>query len=348
MVENYTFASDHTAGVCPEAWKALDEANRGRVASYGEDPWTARVRESMRRIFETDCETHLVFNGTAANALALSALCEPYQSILCHEVSHVETDECSAPEFFTGGSKVIPVSGADGKLHPSELEAVIGRGRGVHFPKPGALSITQSTEWGTVYTPAELQALASLAHSRGLGVHMDGARFANAAAALGKRTGASPADLTWKAGVDVLSFGGTKNGLMGTEAVVFFNLEMARDFDFRVKRAGQLTSKMRYPAAQWAAILESGAWLKNGAQANRMAAHLAEETKKVPGVRLIREPEANALFVELPKSSAAAMESRGWHFYLFIGESGYRLMCSWDTREEDIRMFVSDLREVLS
>jgi threonine aldolase len=339
-----TFASDNTAGVCPEAWAALEEANRGSAASYGEDPWTQRAKALLCELFETECEAYFVFNGTAANALALSALAPRYASILCHEIAHIETDECGAPEFFSGGSKVIPVPGPGGKLEPAAVRAVFGRGHGVHFPKPGALSLTQSTEWGTIYRPAEIRALAELAHEHGLGVHMDGARFANAAAALGAREGASPADLTWRSGVDVLSFGGTKNGMLGTEAVVFFNRTGARDFAYRVKQSGQLASKQRYAGAQWAAMLESGAWRANAARANAVAARLAAGVRGVPGVRLMLEPEVNAVFVEMPPAAAAALQARGWTFHRFIGEHGYRLMGSWATRDEDVAALLADVR----
>jgi len=342
-----TFASDNTAGVCPEAWAALAEANAGAVPSYGDDGWTERAKVLIGELFETECEVFFVFNGTAANSLALSALCPRYTSILCHAIAHIEADECGAPEFFTGGSKLIPIPGDGGKLRPADVKAVFGRGHGVHHPKPGALSLTQSTELGTLYRPAEIRALAELAHAHGLGVHVDGARFANAAAALSASEGASPADLTWRAGVDVLSFGGTKNGMLGTEAVVFFNRTLARDFAYRVKQSGQLASKLRYAGAQWAAMLESGAWLRNAARANGVAARLAEGLRVLPGVRLVLEPEANAVFVELPPTLASGLAGRGWSFHRFIGEHGYRLMGSWATREADVEALLGDLKDLL-
>lgn len=244
------FASDNTAGLCPEALAALTAANSGSAPSYGSDPTTDRARDLFRKIFETDCETFFVFNGTAANALALSALCQRHQSVLCHEVAHIDTDECGAPEFFTGGSKLLPLPGPAAKLTTTTVASALTRGHGVHFPKPGALSLTQSTEHGTLYAPAEIRALADLAHAHGLSVHLDGARFANACAA-SALAGHSPADLTWRAGVDVLCFGGTKNGLLSAEAVVFFNPALARDFAYRVKQTGQLASKQRFASAQW-------------------------------------------------------------------------------------------------
>ncbi len=342
--DDYTFASDNTTGVCPEAWAALAAANVDCVPSYGADVWTERAKARIAEVFETDCEVYFVFNGTAANSLALSALCGRHMSILCHEMAHIDTDECGAPEFFTGGSKVIPLPGAGGKLAVATILPVFGRGHGVHTHQPGALSLTQSTELGTVYTPAEVGALAEAAHARGLSVHMDGARFANAAAALGSRAGRTPADLTWRAGVDVLSFGGTKNGMMGTEAIVFFRRELAVGFDYRVKQSAQLASKMRFASAQWAGMLESGAWLANAARANRAATRLADGLRTVPGCRLQVAPEANGVFVELPPPVAAALLDLGWHFYPFFGENGYRLMCSWQTQDETIDRFLADLR----
>ncbi len=344
--DDYTFASDNTAGLCPEAWAGLAAANSGTVSSYGDDAWTARAKKHFDKIFETRCEVFFVFNGSAANALALAQLCRSYHSVICHDYGHIDTDECGAPEFFTGGSKILPLAGTNGKLEPAAVARALARDRGVHFQKPGALSLTQATEWGTLYTVAEIRALAALAHSRGLAVHMDGARFANAAATLQHR-GVSPADVTWRAGVDVLCFGGTKTGLLSSVAVVFFNRDLARDFDRRVKQAGQLDSKMRFAAAQWDAVLRDGAWLRLGAQANAMTQKLAGALRAQPALKLIAEPEANAVFVEMPPAVYAALTARGWHFYRFIGEHGYRLMCSWATTEQDIAAFTADLSGVL-
>lgn len=344
--DDYTFASDNTAGLAPEALAALVAANSGTAPSYGDDPWTARARQLLREVFATDCEVFFVFNGTAANSLALSQFCRSYHSVICHEFSHVDTDECAAPEFFLGGAKVITVPGPGGKLRPADVAPVFSRGHGVHYPKPGALSLTQSTEWGTLYTPDEIAALAELAHGHGCAVHMDGARFANAAAALAPR-GFAPADFTWRAGVDVLSFGGTKNGMATTEAVVFFRPEQAREFAYRVKQGAQLASKQRFAAAQWCGMLEDGAWLRHAAHANAMARLLADRLRDLPRVRLIAEPEVNGVFVELPQPVASALWSRGWHFYRFIGEHGYRFMASWATTPAAIDRLAADFRDVL-
>lgn len=345
---DHHFASDNTAGICPEAWAALQQANLGREASYGDDPWTQRARELIRGVFERpDAEVFFVFNGTAANALALASACRSYHGVIGHEVAHILVDECGAPGLFTGGATLLPCPGEKAKLEPAAVERVLTRRSDLHFPKARVLSLTQSTEWGTVYRPAEIAALAGLARQHGLAVHMDGARFANAMAAL-TGEGPTPADLTWRAGVDVLCFGGTKNGLNSTEAVVFFNPELARDFAWRGKQAGQLASKMRFATAQWVGVLADGAWLRHAAHANRMAARLAALLRAIPGIRLCLEPEVNAVFVHLAQPVAAALTARGWHFHGFIGDDGYRLMCSWDTREEDLQALVHDLRTVLA
>jgi threonine aldolase len=354
---NYAFASDNTAGICPEALAAIQHANTGRAPSYGDDRHTAEAKRRFAEVFETECEVFFVFNGTAANALVLSALCQRHHAILCHELSHVDTDECGAPEFFTGGSKVLPIAGTNGKLHAADLEPVMHRGHGVHFPKIRALSLTQSTELGTVYSPGEIRALADFAHARGLMVHVDGARFANAAA---RSTPAldplpslrdaaprpSPADLTWRVGVDVLCFGGTKNGLLTTEAIVFFNRELAREFDYRVKQSGQLASKMRFAGAQWAALLREGNWLRHGAHANGQAQALSAGLTAL-GFALVVPTEANGVFVELPPRVVAALQARGWHFYKFVGEHGHRLMCSWETQQSDVAAFLEDARAAI-
>ncbi len=339
---DYTFASDNTAGMAPEALAALTAANVDPVASYGNDDWSRRAKELIRDLFETECEVFFVFNGTAANALALAALCRSYHRIICHDQAHVEADECGAPEFFTGGAKLVPVAGPDGKLTPDDVERAVLKRTDVHHPKAGALSLTQATEWGTLYSPDEVHALCAGARKHRLAVHMDGARFANAVAALAGQ-GVRPADFTWRAGVDVLCLGGTKNGMGTTVAVVFFNPEHAREFAFRVKQAGQLDSKQRFAAAQWVGMLEAGAWLRHAAHANAMARKLAAALRPLPQVRFIAEPAANGVFVELPGVAVEALWARGWHFHRFIGAHGYRLMCSWATAPDTIERFAADL-----
>jgi len=350
---DYHFASDNTSGICPEAWASLEAANQGRLPSYGTDEWTRRACDRIRAVFDKpDAEVFFVFNGTAANSLSLASLCQSYHSVICHEAAHVETDECGAPEFFSNGTKILTSPGRDGKLTPEAVESLILKRTDIHFPKARVLSLTQSTEWGTVYSVEEIIALSSIARRHGLAVHMDGSRFSNAAAALAGKGGPSgraitPADITWRSGVDVLCFGGTKNGMTTSEAVVFFNPPLAREFDYRCKQAGQLASKMRFLSSQWLGLLESGAWLRHAGHANAMTRRLADSLRRLPDVRILVEPEVNALFVSFPAETAKRMHERGWHFYNFIGAHGYRLMCSWDTRQDDIDRFVADLRSSL-
>jgi threonine aldolase len=335
------FASDNYAGICPAAWEALAAANRGHAKPYGEDEWTARACDLIRELFETECEVFFVFNGTAANALALAAMCHSYHSVICHRTAHIETDECGAPEFFSNGTKLLLADGAAGRLDPAAVEELVTRRRDIHYPKPRVLSLTQATELGTVYSVAELAALGELARRHGLRVHMDGARFANAVAALD----VAPRALTWEVGVDVLCFGGTKNGLPLGEAVVFFNPALAADFAYRCKQAGQLASKMRLMSAPWIGLLESGTWLTNARHANACATRLADALASVPGVSLPHRPQANAVFVEMAAALAQGLRARGWRFYDFIG-GAYRLMCAWDTGDADIDHLVADFREV--
>jgi threonine aldolase len=339
----WQFASDNTAGICPEAWAALQSANSGYVPSYGADAWTERAAELIRALFEhPQAQVFFVFNGTAANALSLAALTRSYQGIICHAASHVQTDECAAPEFFSGGAKLLPLPGSGARLSADSVSQLIRQHQPLHSPMPRALTLTQPTEWGTLYQPADIAALSAVAHAHGLAVHVDGARFANALAA---QPGRSAADLSWRAGVDLLSLGGTKNGLNSTEAVVFFQPALAAQFEYRGKQAGQLASKMRFQTSQWVGVLESGAWLRHAQHANAMARRLGEALSGMAGVRLARPVEVNGVFVELPEGAAEAMFERGWHFYA-LGDAGYRLMCSWATREADIDALVQDLRRV--
>lgn len=335
----YHFASDNTVGICPEAWQAMAEANRGCVASYGEDPWTTRAADSLRDVFETDCDVYFVFNGTAANALALASLCQSYHSVICHEAAHIETDECGAPEFFSNGTKILTTPGPGGKLDPQAVEGMITRRSDIHYPKPKVVSLTQATEVGTVYTPEEIRAIRDVACRHDLKVHMDGARFANAVASLGL----PPRELTWEAGVDVLCFGGTKNGIGTSEAVVFFDRRLSAEFAYRCKQAGQLAAKMRFLAAPWVAMLRDGLWLKYAAQANRSAQTLAQKLAAIPGLEIIYPVEANGVFVRLPAPLIAALQANEWACYEFIG-GATRLMCSWQTTGDDIDALVECLK----
>ena len=335
----YHFASDNTAGIAPEAWAALAEVNAGYAPGYGEDAWTARAADLIRKTFATDCEVFFTFNGTAANSLALSAMCRSYHGIICHELAHVATDECGAPEFYSNGSKVLTVHGTQCKVDPSEIDRIVLNRRNIHFPKPKVLSITQATEAGTIYSPAELATLARTARQHGLLVHMDGARFANAVAALEL----SPAELSWKNGVDVLSLGGTKQGMPVGDAVVFFNRELAFEFEYRCKQAGQLASKMRFLAAPWIGMLEDGAWLRHARHANGCARRLAAGLEHFPEIEFLAPVEANGVFVKLPDHLNSCLHAKGWRYYSFLG--GSRLMCSWSTTSADIDAFLEDVRQ---
>ncbi len=346
-MKDYAFASDNTSGICPEAWAALEAANHGFAPSYGTDDWTQRACDLIRGIFEKpDAEIFFVFNGTAANSLALASLCQSYHSVICSDCAHIDTDECGAPEFFSNGTKLLTAPAIAGKITPAQVEHLVRKRTDIHYPRPRVLSLTQSTECGTVYTVRELGALTALAKTHGLHVHMDGARFSQAAAALGGPGGVTPADLTWRAGVDVLCFGGTKNGMNTTEAVVFFRPELAHEFDYRCKQAGQLASKLRFISAQWVGLLETGAWLRHAAHANTLAKRLADTLRDLPGVRLVGEPEVNAVFVLFPAGVAERLHAQGWHFYSFIG-GAHRLMCSWATRDTDIERLARDVRAAL-
>ena len=338
------FASDNYAGICPEALAALTAANAGHAPAYGEDEWTRRVSDRLRALFETDCDVYFAFNGTAANSLALASLCQSYHSVICHELAHVDTDECGGPEFFSNGSKLLPAKGEGGKLTPAAVEEVIARRSDIHYPKPHVVTLTQATEVGTVYRPAEVAAIAELAHARGLRVHMDGARFANAVASLGT----SPADVTWRAGVDVLCFGGTKMGLPVGEAVIFFDRRLAEDFAYRCKQAGQLASKMRFLSAPWLGMLEDDVWLRHAHHANAMARRLADGLATLPGAKLLFPVEANGVFAELPAAAIAGLRARGWRFYTFIGAGGARFMCAWDTTPARVDALLADLRALVS
>src|SRR2546430_2813051 len=291
----YEFASDNTAAICPEAWAALQEANADAVPSYGDDRWTAGVCDRIREIFETDCDVYFVFNGTAANALALAQLCQSFHSVVCHEYSHIQTDECGAPEFFTKGSKLLLISGANGKIGIGQAEKVIASQNELHSHKPRAISIAQATEFGTVYTRDEIAAIAEFARAREMFLHVDGARFANAVASLN----CAPKAITWEVGVDVLCFGGTKNGTAAGELVIFFKKELAREFDYRVKQAGQLASKMRFLAAPWVGLLTDAVWLHNAEHANRASRQLAERLRSEAKIDIVFPVEANAIFLRM-------------------------------------------------
>ncbi len=337
------FASDNYAGICPEAFAAMVEANQGHEVSYGDDTWTARASDLLRDVFETNCEVFFVFNGTSANSLSLASLCQSYHSILCHELSHVEGSECGAPEFFANGTKVLLLTGPNGKVDPESITRAVNKRNDIHYPQPRALSLTQATEVGTVYSLDELLGLADMARRYNLRVQMDGARFANAVVELG----VAPKEITWQAGVDVLCFGGTKYGIAVGEAVVFFNPELAREFDYRCKQGGQLASKMRFLSAPWAGMLKDGAWLRHAKHANDMAKRLEVAIRGLPGIEIPYAVQSNAVFAQIPERIVDALHDKGWRFYTRIGgwdES--RLMCSWDTTPDDVDAFAADMKRL--
>ncbi len=332
------FASDNYAGICPEVWAATEAANHGHSTAYGDDPWTERAANTFRELFETDCDVFFAFNGTAANSMALASMCQSYHSVICTESAHVETDECGAPEFFSNGSKLLTAPSPDGKLTPEAIETLATFRSDIHFPKPRAVTITQSTETGRVYSIAEVERLSMACRRRGLHLHMDGARFSNAVASLG----CSPAEITWKAGVDVLCFGGTKNGMAIGEAILFFDRALATDFDYRCKQAGQLASKMRFLTAPWVGLLESGAWQRNAEHANRCAQHLYNSIRNIEGAQIMFPVEANAVFLLAPEHKLEALRQRGWRFYTFIG-GGARFMFAWDSDPARIDALAADI-----
>jgi threonine aldolase len=341
------FASDNASAVPPEIMAALARANQGYARSYGADAIMDGVRARIRTLFEApEAEVHLVGTGTAANALALALLCPPWAAVLCHRAAHIAEDECGAPEFFTGGAKLVLVDGAEGKMTPDSLtERLDSTGEGgVHGVQRGMLSITNVTEAGTVYTPAEVAALTALARARGMACHMDGARFTNALVA----TGASAADMTWRAGIDVLSFGGTKNGLMGVEAVVIFDPAKSWEFELRRKRGGHLFSKHRYLSAQMEGYLADELWLRLAGRANAMGARLAAGIAALPDTRLIHPAQANMIFAEWPEGRHARAFARGAVYYDLrapAGREAARLVASWSTTEAEVDAVLAALRD---
>jgi len=346
---NRNFTSDNVTPACAAVMAAVNAANAGGVPSYGGDELTARLEARVAEVFETTVSVYPVATGTAANALALAQLSPPYGGVYCYEAAHIATDECGAPGFFAGGAVLLGLPAADGKITAAQLATAIehAHSMGVHHVKPAALSLTQATEWGTVYSCAELAALTAVAEQHGLPVHMDGARFANALV----RLGCSPAEATWKRGVDVLSLGATKNGALCAEAVVFFDPALAENFERRRKRAGHLWSKLRFLSCQLLAYLEDDLWLSNARQANTAATRLAEGLADVAGARVLQPVDANEVFVAPPEKLAADLEEAGFHFYrwpLCPVEEGVavRLVTSYATTAEDVEDFLREARKL--
>ena len=338
------FCSDNATGVAPEILRALEAANTGPAMPYGGDDWTRRVEARLAEVFETEVAAFPVGTGTAANVLALSVMTPPFGVVYCHREAHINVDECGGTEFYTGGAKLCPLSGAHGKIGLETLrDAIFGVGK-PHHAQPAAVSLTQATEAGTVYGPDEVAAVAEVARAHGLHLHMDGARFANAVAALG----CAPAEATWKAGVDALSFGATKNGGMSAEAVVFFKPALAETFAYRRMKGGHLFSKMRFLSAQLEAYLTEGLWLRHAHHANAMAARLADGLRALPGLEFVHPVQANELFLRLPEAMIAGLLSRGFEFYRWgpAEAQEVRLVTAFNTEPADVEAFLSAAREL--
>ena len=340
------FASDNGSGAAPEIMAAVQRANEGYARSYGADALMDLVRDRIRDVFQApEAAVYLVATGTAANALSMALLCPPWAAIFAHDAAHAAVDECGAPEFYSGGAKVVGVTGDHGKMTPETLSAALAwvGASGVHGVQRGMLSVSNVTEAGTVYTPGEVAALTAVARARGLPCHMDGARFANALVA----TGASAAAMTWQAGIDVLSFGGTKNGCLGVEAVVLFDPAKAWEFELRRKRGGHLFSKHRFLSAQMAAYLEDGLWLRLASQANAMGARLAQGIAGLPGAALLHPADANMLFPTWDIGTHGRAEAAGAVYYRWPAPEGHeaaRLVASWSTTEADVDGFLAALQ----
>jgi threonine aldolase len=331
------FCSDNVAGVSPEILAALAAVNEGAAPSYGADAVTERVTRRLAEIFEREVSVFPVVTGTAANALALSTLVPPWGMVYCHAEAHIATHECGALEFHSGGARIAGIAAADGKITAADLATLLPGAKGfVHAMQPAAVSLTQATEAGTVYRPAEIAAIGAVAREHGLAMHMDGARFTNALVHLG----ATPAEITWKAGVDALSFGATKNGAMAAEALIFFDAKRGADCAFRRMRAGHLLSKMRFVSAQLEAYLTDDLWLRNARHANAMARRLAEGLAAMPGVRLRHAVEANEVFAEMPDALIAHLHGGGFQFHRWEGAC-VRLVTAFNTAAADVDALVA-------
>jgi threonine aldolase len=340
------FCSDNVAGIAPEILAAIGAANTGASASYGADQWTAKLDKHLAEIFERKVTAFPIVTGTAANALALSVMTPPYGAIYCHDEAHIAVDECGAPEMYTAGAKLKTLPGDHGKLSADTVAAALADGRAgdVHHVQPAALSLTQATESGTVYRPDEVAAICAIAKQYGLKTHMDGARFANAVAHLNL----SPAEITWKAGIDALSFGATKNGAMAAEIVVFFNEELAKTFAFHRKRAGHLISKMRFVSAQLDTYFADGLWLRLAHHANAMAQRLTQGLTGLPGVKLLHQVEANEIFIQLPVPTVEALREAGFAFYDWPGApvGTIRLVTAFNTEQAAVDQFLATAKRL--
>ena len=339
---NPLFASDNVTSACPEVMDALIEANSGIAGSYGDDEWSSILKAKLSEVFETDLEVYLAVTGTASNALALSALAPVYGKIYCHELSHINTDECGAPELFTGGAKLNPMRSSNGRINASELSEIVRGSGNVHVTQPSVVSITQSCETGTVYQLQDIREISEVAHELNMSVHMDGARFANALVSLNE----SPAEMTWKSGVDVLTLGGTKNGCLAAEAIIFFKPEMVGDFPFLHKRSGQLLSKMRFISSQLNAYVSDDVWIRNAKHANSMAKVLSEGLNHFSNIELAYPTESNEVFVHLPRVVIDYLNNSGYDVNEEeLDGKAVRFVTAWDTKLEEINNLLDKLRQ---
>ena len=339
---NALFASDNVTSACPEVMNAVIEANSGISESYGDDEWSSRLKEKLSEVFETNVEVFLTVSGTASNALALSALAPVYGKIYCHELSHINTDECGAPELFTGGAKLNPMRSSNGRIRAKELDEIVRGSGNVHVTQPSVLSITQSCETGTVYRLDEIRELSTIAHKHKMSVHMDGARFANALVSLG----VNPAEMTWRSGVDVLTLGGTKNGCLAAEAIIFFKPEMVGNFPFLHKRSGQLLSKMRFISSQLNAYVSDDVWTRNAGHANAMAKILSEGLTAFSNINLAYPTESNEVFVHLPRAVIDYLNHSGYDINEEeLDGKAVRFVTAWNTDPVDVSNLLDKLSQ---
>ena len=336
--ERVKFASDNVAGACPEVLDAVLKANDGDSTPYGNDQISADLQKKFSELFEKDVIVFPTASGTAANALALATMTPSYGNIYCHKLSHINTDECGAPEFYTGGGKLVTLNGINGKITPEELDkAITGKGI-VHHTQPASVSITQVCETGEVYQLDEIKKISEITHKHNLNMHMDGARFANALVSLD----ASPAEMTWKSGVDVLSFGATKNGCLAAEAIIFFKKDLVGDIAFLMKRAGHLLSKMRFVSAQLDAYISNDVWLRNARHANLMGKKLSDGLSKHNDIEIVYPTEANEVFVKFPRNKIEYINSKGYKMNENeLDGKVIRLVTSWNSSTEDIYEFIN-------
>ena len=340
--ERVKFASDNVAGACPEVLDALMKANEGDSAPYGNDDYSKVLQEKFSEIFEKEVIVYPTASGTAANALALSTMTPVFGNIYCHKLAHINTDECGAPEFYTGGAKLIPLTGINGKITPEELEKNISGTGIVHHTQPSSVSITQVCETGEVYELDEIKKIADIANKHKLNMHMDGARFANALVALN----CTPAEMTWKSGIDVLSFGATKNGCIAAEAIIFFKPELVGNISFLMKRAGHLLSKMRFVSAQLDAYISNDVWLKNAKQANEMGKKLSDGLVKHNSIKLAYPTQANEVFAKFPREMIEHLNSLGYKMNEDeLDGQAVRLVAAWNTLNSDVESFLESINQ---